>query len=59
MRKMHVEMARIMFGRILFRKLVKSIKIFYFDVKREDWKKYNKLALKKIFLILLYGMWYG
>jgi hypothetical protein len=36
MRKMHVEMARIVFGRILFGKLVKSITIFYFDVKRED-----------------------
>jgi hypothetical protein len=34
--KMHVEMARIVFRRILFGKLVKSIKMFYFDVKRED-----------------------
>jgi hypothetical protein len=33
---MHVEMARIVFRRILFRKLVKSIKIFYFYVKGED-----------------------
>jgi hypothetical protein len=33
---MHVEMARIVFRRILFGKLVNSIKIFYFDVKRED-----------------------
>jgi hypothetical protein len=35
--KMDVEMARIVFRRrILFGKLVKSIKMFYFDVKRED-----------------------
>jgi hypothetical protein len=33
---MHIEMARIIFKRILFGKLVKSIKMFYYDVKRED-----------------------
>jgi hypothetical protein len=33
--KIHVEMARIVFRRTL-RKLVKSIKMFDFDVKRED-----------------------
>jgi hypothetical protein len=32
---MHVEISRIVFRRILFEKLVKSIKILYFDVKRE------------------------
>jgi hypothetical protein len=33
--EIHVEMARIVFRRT-FRKLVKSIKMFDFDVKRED-----------------------
>jgi hypothetical protein len=33
---MHVEMARIVFRRILLGKLVKLIKMFYYDVKRED-----------------------
>jgi hypothetical protein len=33
--KIQVEMARIVFRRT-FRKLVKSIKMFDFDVKRED-----------------------
>jgi len=33
---MHVEMARIVFRRILFGKLVKSIKMLYFDIKRKD-----------------------
>jgi hypothetical protein len=35
-KKKHVEMSRIVFRRILFGKFVKSIKMFYFDVKRED-----------------------
>jgi len=39
MRKIHVEIERIVFRRILFGKLVKSIKMFYFDVKREDLNK--------------------
>jgi len=34
--EMHVEMSRIVFRRILFGKFVKSIRMFYFDVKRED-----------------------
>jgi hypothetical protein len=33
---MHVGMSRIVFGKILFGKFVKSIIMFYFDVKRED-----------------------
>jgi hypothetical protein len=33
---MHVEMSRIVFRRILFEKFIKSIKMFYFNVKRED-----------------------
>ena len=33
---MHVEMSRIVFRKILFEKFVKLIKMFYFDVKRED-----------------------
>jgi len=33
---MLIEIAWIVFRRILFGKLVKSIKILYFDVKRED-----------------------
>jgi hypothetical protein len=33
---MLVEITWIVFRRILFGKLVKSIKILYFDVKRED-----------------------
>jgi hypothetical protein len=33
---MHVKMPRIVFKRILFEKFVKSIRMFYFDVKRED-----------------------
>jgi len=32
---MHVEMSRIMFRRIVFRKFIKSIRMFYFDVKRK------------------------
>jgi hypothetical protein len=34
-----MEIARIVFRRIVFEKLVKSIKMFYFDVKREDKNK--------------------
>jgi len=33
---MRVEMSRIVFRRILFEKFIKSIKMFYFNVKRED-----------------------
>jgi len=33
---MHVEMSRIVFRRILFEKFIKSIKMLYFNVKRED-----------------------
>jgi hypothetical protein len=33
---MLVEMSRIVFRRILLRKLVKSIKMFYFDIKKKD-----------------------
>jgi hypothetical protein len=33
---MHVEMSRIVFRKILFGKFVKLIRMFYFDVKRED-----------------------
>jgi hypothetical protein len=33
---MHVEMSRIMFRRILFEKFIKSIRMFYFNVKSED-----------------------
>jgi hypothetical protein len=35
-KKMHIGMSRIVFGKILFEKFVKSIRMFYFDVKRED-----------------------
>jgi hypothetical protein len=38
-KKMHVEMSRIVFRRILFGKFVKSIRMLYFDVKREDRNK--------------------
>jgi hypothetical protein len=34
-----MEIERIVFRRIVFEKLVKSIKMFYFDVKREDQNK--------------------
>jgi len=52
-------LSRIVFRRILFGKFVKSIRMFYFDVKREDWNKKDNLALKKICLTLLNDMWYG
>jgi hypothetical protein len=35
-KKMHVEMSRIVFRRILFGKFVKSIRMFYFDDKRKN-----------------------
>jgi len=38
-------LSKIVFKRILFEKFVKSIRMFYFDVKRKDWNKREKVKL--------------
>jgi hypothetical protein len=54
-------LSRIVFRRILFGKFVKSIRIFYFNIKREDWNKSDKLTPKKVFFDTLkrYVIWLG